>query len=96
MDQYSQPIRAQRLEPDTDLAAAYDAGKAALAAEGYELESDVGLGFCFAIRGDEKVQLVMRVVEPGHLPAGHGGSIGLGAHRNAHTEAPASAPPAID
>jgi hypothetical protein len=96
MDQYSNPIRAQRLEPGTDLAAAYEAGKTALTIEGFVLEPDVGLGFCFAVRGEDKVQLVMRVVGPGQLMAGHGGSIGLQAHRDARTKAPASAPPAID
>jgi hypothetical protein len=76
VDQYSKPIRAQRLEPGADLAVAYDAGKAALTVEGYEMESDVGLGFCFAVRGTQKVQLVLQVIEPGQMVTGHGASIG--------------------
>jgi hypothetical protein len=57
---------------------------------------DVGLGSCFAIRGAEKVQLVMRVVEPGQLMAGHGGRIGVQPRWEARLEAPDSPPQGID
>jgi hypothetical protein len=85
MDQYSHPIRAQRLEPGADLAATYESAKAALVADGYTLESESGFGFCFAVRGAEKVQLVMRVVPPDEHLTGHGGSIGVGPQRSART-----------
>jgi len=96
VDQCSQPIRTQRLEPGTDLAAAYDIGKATLTAEGYDLQPDIGLGFCFAVRGREKVQLVMRVVPPDEHLTGHGGSIGLPLRLEARAEAPASTSPTLD
>lgn len=73
---YSQSIEAVELAPGADIRAAYEARKAALAAEGWELEADVGFGFCFARRGRQRVQILIRATPPGLSDSGHGGYLG--------------------